>query len=642
MVSHTSPNWAWAFLGFYLGFMVQAVIAAPPPSVKDTMVFAPKQKDVEYEIPKPDEYAKCKVELEKKGKVSGWVVLGPAGQILRKFLDTDGDNKLDQWRYFNHGIEVYRDIDTNDNDKVDQSRWLNLGGSRYGIDKNEDGRIDEWRILSASEASKEAIRAVIAGDDAAFQAVLINSDDLAKLNMSKEVSQKILESASEALKNSKAIKSKSKVLVPQTRWSRFDANLPSLIPADDEKASSDLFVYENAMAILETGNERFAAVQIGEIIRVGEVWKLTQAPVPMEGDKPEIVSAGGILMQPLIAAANNAGPVGVSKEAEKILAELSEIEKDLSDPKADPKKIKVAMSQRRDLLKQAQKLAETNDERDLLFKQLIDGFALAAQMGTFPEGVTDLKTEETDLRKKDPKSNLISYVSYRRIQASYYVDMKAAVQDKDKAADVQKEWVKNLEEFATEFPNSDDAADAMLLLAHHEELSGRMKEAEGWYQKLVQTKGKTEAGQRAAGALHRINLKGQKIRLSGPGLDGAPIDVSKLGAKAVLVVFWASEYKVCEEDLPSLRALYNENRKKGLEIVGVSLDGDVKNVKPYLTKHQISWPQIYQPNGLSSPNAIQFGVISLPTMFLVNREGIVVSRNATVQEVKNTLSALLK
>ena len=116
-------------------------MAAPTASVKDTLAFTPKQQDVEYETPKPEEYAKCKVEAERKGKASGWLVLGPAGQVLRKIIDTDGDGTLDQWRYFNQGVEVYRDIDSNNNGKIDQSRWVNLGGSRWGIDQNEDGRI---------------------------------------------------------------------------------------------------------------------------------------------------------------------------------------------------------------------------------------------------------------------------------------------------------------------------------------------------------------------------------------------------------------------------------------------------------------------------------------------------------------------
>ena len=73
---------------------------------------------------------------------SSWVVYGPQGQVLRRFTDTDGNNKVDTFRYYNLGIEVYRDIDSNKNEKMDQHRWLNTGGTRWGIDRDEDGIFD--------------------------------------------------------------------------------------------------------------------------------------------------------------------------------------------------------------------------------------------------------------------------------------------------------------------------------------------------------------------------------------------------------------------------------------------------------------------------------------------------------------------
>ena len=240
---------AWRlFCGLTAGALLSPAFGAY--TVKDMMAFTPKQQDVEYETPKPEDYAKCKVDVERKGKGSGWVVLGPAGQVLRKFLDTDGDKKMDQWRYYNQGVEVYRDIDTNDNDKVDQSRWLNLGGSRWGIDQNEDGRIDTWKVLSAAEASKEAIRAMVAGDDAALQLVMVNAADVKAIGLNPQMAAKLIESTADAGKKAKGILSKSRILTPQSKWIRFDAQMPSTIPEDEEKATGDIQVYENAMAII--------------------------------------------------------------------------------------------------------------------------------------------------------------------------------------------------------------------------------------------------------------------------------------------------------------------------------------------------------------------------------------------------------
>lgn len=628
---------AWRlFCGLSAGALLTPAFAAPTYTVKDMMAFTPKQQDVEYETPKAEDYAKCKVEVERKGKGSGWVVLGPAGQVLRKFLDTDGDKKMDQWRYYNQGVEVYRDIDTNDNDKVDQSRWLNLGGSRWGIDQNEDGRIDKWKVLSAAEASKEAIRAMVAGDDAALQLVMMNAEDAKAIGLNPQIATKLLEGSVEAGKKAKVILSKSRTLNAQSKWIRFDAQMPSTIPEDEEKATGDIQVYENSMAIIESQG-KFIGVQVGEMVRIGEVWKLTQVPQPIEDGTT--LTAGGVLMQPLLAVSSGAANVGTSPEVQKLLEDLQEIEKKFTQPNLDPATVKSLMAKRADLLRKAIELAETDDEKLLLTKQMVDGYALAAQMGTFPEGASDLRAMELDLRRRGPKSVLVPYVAYRRIQAQYYVDLQQA--EKEKAADVQKEWIKGMEDFLTEFPGAEDGADAMLLLAHHEELSGKPKEATEWYQRLIKDYGKSEAGIRAAGALRRLDLKGKPLVLSGPGVDGGAVDLRSYRGKTVLVVFWASEYKVCEEDLPQLRALYQEYRPRGFEILGVCLDSQKETIKPFMTQHRMTWGQIYQPGGLNAPAAMNFGIVSLPTMFLVNGEGVVVNRNATVQDVKTALPAML-
>ena len=71
--------------------------------------------------------------------------------ILRRFVDTNDDNVVDQWSYYKDGLEVYRDIDSTFNGKADQYRWFNTGGSRWAIDANEDGVIDSWKSISAEE-----------------------------------------------------------------------------------------------------------------------------------------------------------------------------------------------------------------------------------------------------------------------------------------------------------------------------------------------------------------------------------------------------------------------------------------------------------------------------------------------------------
>ena len=647
----TSRSLNYARLCLVFSAITSTVAAADPtepPSVAKTMVFLPIQKDVEIETPKPSEFAKCKVEAERKGKSVGWMVLGPSGQVLRKFLDTDSDGKIDQFRYYNLGIEVYRDIDTNKNEKIDQYRWLNRGGSRWGIDKNEDGRIDQWKVLSATEASREAIRAMTSQDAIALQAVLVTADDLKSLGVIPQLAERLLESASEPDKKSKDVMKKSKIFTSQSTWARFEAQLPSIIPVEDEKAKEDIQVYESAYAIIETpkkdGTKKSDAVQIGEMIRIGEVWKLTQVPLPLEGE----MTTSPILLEPLNSAPSNEGnSPAPSPKLQKILAELQEIDQKVMQPNQSEKQVKSMINKRSALFKEAIELADSNDEKNSLYKQNIDLLAIAAQAGNYPDGAKDLLVLEAEFAKQKSDSPLLPYTVYRRMQAENSLNLAAAAANRAKMAAVLKQWMQSLEEFVTKYPNADDTDDAIWTLGNQEEFQGQTNEAIAWYKKLVKDKPKSNLFARAQGAIRRLELEDKPLTLDGPLLSGGVLNSKKdLKGQVYLVVFWNSMFKANEEDIPQLRALYGEYHDKRFEIVGVALEADKKVAQDYVTANKMSWPQIFQPDpqnlgGMECPIAMNFGIISLPTMFLVNADGIVVSRNTNLTEVKTELPSLL-
>lgn len=618
-----------------------ALPAAEPPSVKLALSFRPVQKDVEIESPKPEDFDQCKVKVERNGKASGWTVLGPEGQILRRYVDSDGNDYVDQWRYFKNGIEVYRDLDTNKNTKVDQSRWLNTGGSRWGIDANEDGRIEAWKVLSAEEASREAIRALVSGDEKALAAVLINKDDLRTLGVNSTFSEKLLEVVDDAGKKLRDTLSRSKSIGPKTVWMRFDNSTPCLIPADEGKAENDIFVYENGMAIIETDGKP-GLVQLGEMVRVGDVWKLTQIPQPIEGASAQ-VSVGGILLQPAMAAAATAvagDSPGISPETQKLLEELQKVDQNAPDPSKGTTAIADYNAKRADIMEKLVEAAKSDDEKVQWMRQYADGLAAAVQFGGFPEGLKRLKSLEDDSKDGPSKDVLLPYVSYRRMLADYYTESQGATGDKQQ--EVQRSWRENLEEFAEKFPNAEDTPEALLQLAIAHEFNGKPTDARDWYQKLVKSHGDSPPAQRAAGALKRLDIKGKKFELSGSGLTGGSVDLKNLRGKVVLVVYWSTWCTPCTQDLPVLKALYEQYHDRGFEIVGVNLDTAADIAAPFVKENKMSWPQIHEQGGLESSPAISLGIIVPPVMILVDGEGTVVSPISSVDDLKASLPDLLK
>ena len=392
-----------------------AAIAAEPPSPDLALAFRPTQKAVEIDSPAKAEWPQCTVKVERQGKVSGWVVYGPQGQILRRFLDTDGDNTVDQWRYYRNGLEVYRDLDTNANNKVDQYRWLNAGGTRWGLDPNEDGKVDSWKVLSAEEASRVAIEAMLRGDVNELQTVLISPEDLKKQGIGGETAQKLLESVQNPAEKLRDVAG-SKMLGRGTNWLRFDSSSPGVIPADEGKSERDLYVYENAMAIVEVGGQP-GLIQIGEMLRVGDVWKLTQVPRPIEGEAVQI-AAGGVLMQPQMILPD-AAVAGISDKMRELLEDLQKVDAASPKPADGPEAFARYNARRADLLTGLVKASENPEEKDQWTRQLADSISASVQMGVYPEGMNRLTALEREIETAKAPADLLAYVSYRRLVAEY-------------------------------------------------------------------------------------------------------------------------------------------------------------------------------------------------------------------------------
>jgi hypothetical protein len=624
----------FAACSFALCAAIPATYSQVPSPEQILTQFRPVHRDVEFETPPRDDFADCRVEVERGKGTAGFVVYGPAGQVLRRFTDTNGDNKPDLFRYYRMGLEVYRDIDSNQNEKPDQHRWLNWGGMRWGNDENEDGRIDSWRMLSAQEAAQTAVEAMIKGDMHALGSVLINADDVRRINAAPEIGRQLLLSVKDPSTQLRKVLAGSKSLTSASKWVRFDPPVPGLIPKEDGKADNDLTVYENAMAIIETAGTH-QLVSIGEMVQVGNVWKLTQLPRPLDADNAE-VQIGGILMQPQLTGGGvNAAPE-MAQEMEQLLTQLQKLDENSPTASVTPTGLARYNQQRADIIDKVIRIAPTERERVQWIEQFADGIAAAVQTGQYDAGLTRL-TALQDQVKSNPA--LLGYVWYRRLLAEYAVRLKT---DDDKVQqEAQEWWLKQLEVFAQKWPQSTDASDAIVQLAISLELTGRLDDAKRWYSQLVKDHAQTNAGIRARGALRRLDLTGKPLQLAGQSLDGKPIDASQYRGKVTLVVFWATWARPYTDDLPKLIAAHTKYQRSGFEILGVNLDADASGVQPYLVKNGGKWQHIRVPGGTDGKLAKDFGIVSVPTMFVVDKTGRVAG-GVTADNLEQAVVSLLK
>lgn len=123
--------------------------------------------------------------------------------------------------------------------------------------------------------------------------------------------------------------------------------------------------------------------------------------------------------------------------------------------------------------------------------------------------------------------------------------------------------------------------------------------------------------------------------------DGKTRKLSDLRGKVVMIDFWASWCSPCRMENPNVVKLYKKYHDKGFEIYSVSLDKTRDAWVKAIQQDGLEWPNhVSDLKGWTSSGGASYGIRSVPSTVLVDRDGKIIARNLRGQELADKLKEI--
>ncbi|MHB9011210.1 MAG: thioredoxin-like domain-containing protein [Ignavibacteriaceae bacterium] len=126
----------------------------------------------------------------------------------------------------------------------------------------------------------------------------------------------------------------------------------------------------------------------------------------------------------------------------------------------------------------------------------------------------------------------------------------------------------------------------------------------------------------------RINSTAPNIMMK--DTSGNQIDLGKIKADNILILFYASWCPHCQVMIPKLAEYLKSHKRNNLKVLAISLDTDRNAWINFIRNNKLSWINISDLKGWSGKSASDYFIYATPTMFLLDRDKKIIGKPTTI------------